>query len=252
MNNLLLQSRVFFKRNASIILTCIGGVGVITTSVMAVKATPKALLLLEEAKQEKGEELTKIEAVKVAGPVYIPSMVMGVSTIACIFGANILNKRKQESLASAYALLNQSYKEYKDKISELYGDEAGDQVKQEIAKDKYEDADILVSQDKELFYDEFSRRYFESTLYDVQAAEYQLNRALVMRDYVYLNEFYDWLNIAPIDGGDELGWSRGSNMTLYWQEWVDFTHSKVELEDGMECHIITMLSEPILDFEEFM
>ena len=40
-----------------------------------VKATPKALSLLEQAKEEKGEELTKLETVKIAGPAYIPSIV---------------------------------------------------------------------------------------------------------------------------------------------------------------------------------
>ena len=42
----------FLKRNASTILTCVGAVGVVATSVMAVKATPKALILLEKAKGE--------------------------------------------------------------------------------------------------------------------------------------------------------------------------------------------------------
>ena len=105
----------FLRRNSSTILTCIGAVGVVATAVMAVKATPKALELIENAKEEKGEELTKIEVVKVAGPTYIPAIVTGVATVACIFGSNVLNKRSQASLMSAYALLDNSYKEYKKK-----------------------------------------------------------------------------------------------------------------------------------------
>lgn len=251
MNNLLNQSRLFLKRNGSTILTCIGGVGVIATSIMAVKATPKALRLLEEAKQEKEEKLTKLEVVKVAGPAYIPATIMGVATIASIFGANMLNTRHQASMASAYALLNESYKEYKAKVVELYGEEVDLKIKKEIAKDKYEEGKVTVEESKELFFDDFSGRYFQSTLYDVQQAEYRLNRELIMRDYVNLNEFYEWLGIPPIDAGYELGWSKGANFATYWQEWVDFTHSKVEMEDGMECHIIQMLGEPVPDFEEY-
>ena len=82
MNNLVKASQLFLKRNASTILTCIGGAGVIATSVMAVKATPKALSLLDEAKEEKGEDLTVLETVKVAWKPYIPSVLFGVSTIA--------------------------------------------------------------------------------------------------------------------------------------------------------------------------
>ena len=91
MNGLLNSSKVFFKKNSATILTCLGGVGVIATSIMAVKATPKALKIIEKAEEEKGEELTKTEIVKAAGVVYIPTVLTGVSTIACIFGANVLN-----------------------------------------------------------------------------------------------------------------------------------------------------------------
>lgn len=251
MSNLLNRSKLFVKRNAPTILTYVGGAGVIVTAVMAVKATPKALILLEEAKKEKGEELTKVEIVKTAGPAYIPAAIVGVSTLTCIFGANVLNKRQQAALTSAYALINESYKDYRNKVEELYGKEVDDKIKKEIAKDKYEDGKVTVEEDKELFYDDFSSRYFQSTLYDVQHAEYRLNRELVMRDYVDVNEFYEWLGLEPIDAGYELGWSKGLNLAAYWQEWVDFTHSKVEMEDGMECHIVQMLSEPLPDFRDY-
>ena len=106
MTNLFEASKLFFKRNGSFILTCIGAVGVVATSVTAVKATPKAIKLIEKREQEKGEKLTVLETIKVAGPAYIPSLAIGVSTIACIFGANGLNKKQQASIMRAYALLD--------------------------------------------------------------------------------------------------------------------------------------------------
>ena len=105
--------QTFIKRNAPTILTCLGAVGVIVTAVMAVKGTPKALTLLENAKEEKEEELTKLEKIKIAGPVYIPAIITGAATIACIFGSNSISKNQQATLMSAYALLDNSYKEYK-------------------------------------------------------------------------------------------------------------------------------------------
>lgn len=246
------KARLFVKRNASTILTCVGAVGVVATSVATVKATTKAVRLLEEAEKQKGEELSKTEVVKITWPVYVPPVLIGASTIACLFGANILSKHQQAAIASAYALLDSSYKEYKTKVEELYGENANANVRDEIAKDKYEENDISVeSEDKQLFFDEFSGRYFESTLLAVQSAEYDINRDLVMRDYATLNEFYDYLGLAPIESGDELGWSTGMNFDYYWQVWIDFSHHKVTMDDGLECYIISMMSEPNLSWSDY-
>jgi hypothetical protein len=257
MNKLVSASRLFLKRNASTILTCVGAAGVVVTSVLAVKATPTAIELLKEAEQEKGEKLTKLEVVKIAGPAYIPAAITGASSIACIFGANVLNKRQQAALMSAYALIDNSYKEYKGTVEELYGENANAKVREAIAKAKYEDekakkeAESEEDDGKQLFYDQFSGRYFRSTIEDVQRAEYRLNRTLMMRDYVYLNEFYEDLDLEPLEQGYSYGWSRGANLARYWQDWVDFTHEKVVHDDGLECQIIVMQGEPVLDFMEY-
>lgn len=251
MNKLFRSTVGFLDRNASTILTCIGGAGVIATSIIAVKATPTALTRLEEAEKAKGEDLTNLEKVQVAGPVYIPAIAVGVSTIACIFGANILSKRSQASMVSAYALLDSSYRDYKKKVDELYGEEAGAQIRSSIAQDKYEEEDAPTDDNKQLFFDYFSGRYFESTIEDVQRAEYRINRDLVMRDGVYLNEFYEHLGIEPIEAGNELGWSVGGNEARYWQSWVDFDHEKTIVGDDLECYIIRMQSEPFLGFDDY-
>ena len=130
-----MRPQAFIKRNGATILSVVGAAGVIGTAVLAVKATPKALTLLDLAKKEKGEKLTKLEVVKIAGPAYIPSILMGVSSIACIIGSNVLNKQKQAALVGAYTMLDQSYKEYKNKVVELYGAEADQAVEEEIKKD---------------------------------------------------------------------------------------------------------------------
>lgn len=251
MNGLLKSSEKFLKKNASTILTCIGGVGVIATTVLAVKATPKALILIKEAEEEKGEKLTVIETVSVAGKVYIPAAITGASTVACIFGANVLNKRKQASLMSGYALIDSAFKDYKNKVEELYGKGTNDIVKYEIAKDQYEEEDVDIEDDKQLFYDEYSRRYFQSTIEDVQRAEYRLNRDINMRGWFELNEFYELLDIPPLKGGEGLGWSEGGNLDRYWQGWVDFTHKKVEMDDGLECYIVTFFQEPYHDYDDY-
>lgn len=252
MSNLLTKSQVFLKRNSGTILTCVGAVGVVATTVTAVKATPKAVLLLEKAKKEKGEELTKLEVVKIAGPSYIPAAIIGASTLACIFGANVLNKHSQASVMSAYALVNGAYKDYKSKVDELYGKDAGAQVRAGIAKDKYEDQPIKSVDDGDmLYYDFYSGRYFEATPAQVKTAEYELNRKLTMDDCAYLNEWYYLLDLEPLEHGLDFGWSTCANSDMYWQTWVDFHHEKVVMDDGLECIIVSFNQEPYADFEDY-
>lgn len=248
MNNLLSQSKSFLGRNSSTILTFLGSAGVIATAVLAVKATPKALALVEEAEVEKGEKLTKWETVKVAGPAYIPSIAVGTSTIACIFGANILNKHQQAALASAYALIDNSYKEYKNKLKELYGEEAHNKIVDAIAVEKAEDVrvasynltsycDLSIvdgTSEPRLFYDEFSHRPFETTVEQVMNAEYHLNRNFALRGYVTLNEFYEFLGLEPTEYGSTVGWAVDDEMY-----WIDFNHRKTLLDDDtLEAIII--------------
>lgn len=249
MNKFIQRSVYFVKRNSPTILTCIGAAGVVATGVMSVRATPRAIELLEQAEEEKGEKLTAFEVVKTAGPVYIPSLLIGASTIACIFGANVLNTRKQAALTSAYALLNQSYKEYKDKVVELYGIDANKAVLEGITKDHYKGTDISLSEDgeneKELFFDFYSLNYFEATMEDVIKAEYNLNRNLTTFGFASLGEFYDELGIPTSSHTHSIGWSMEAGAIFYGYSWVDFEHEKVELDDGLECWCLSMVHDPI-------
>lgn len=161
------MKNTFLKRHSSTILTTIGAIGVVATAVIAVKDTPKALRILDEAEQEKGEELTVKEKIVTAGPVYIPAIAVGISTIACIFGANTLNKRNQAALMSAYALLDQSYKDYKRKVSDIYGEDADKKIIEEVAKEELEPRDNMDDTDESnvvTIFDGTTMRSFESVL----------------------------------------------------------------------------------------
>lgn len=153
--------------NKSLLLACLGGVGVIATGVLAAKASPKANILLQEAEKEKGDKLTTLEKIKTAAPVYVPAILVGASTVACIFGANALNTKQQASLASAYALLDNSYKEYKAKVEELYGEDADERIKEGIAKDRYENYSDDLPEGEHLFFDFNTMTYFNAKTEDV-------------------------------------------------------------------------------------
>ena len=163
------------KSTSSIILTCFGALGVVATTIVAVRATPKAMEIIEVEKRNRRNEMIEasmkpLDYVKVAWKPYIPTLAVGVSTIACIFGANVLNKKAQASLMSAYALLSSSYKEYKGKVKELYGDDADIAVKSEMVKDQYEeyeDHEEPLDEDDQLFLDFNTLRYFRAKMEDV-------------------------------------------------------------------------------------
>lgn len=232
LQKLALRSRGFVKRNSPTILTCVGVVGVVATSVLTAKAATKASHILEEARAEKGEDLTAFETINVALPIYLPAILSGAATITCIFGANAINKQKQASLVSAYGLLDQSYKEYKKKVEELYGEGADANVRNEIAKSKYTGKEKRpTSDDAVLFFDQYSNRYFWSTMQDVKDAEYHFNRNFVLRTYAELNEFYEFLGLEPTAFGAEVGWSMDAGSQWYGYEWVDFYHEYHESDD---------------------
>ena len=260
MNGLLHSSKIFCKRNASTILTCLGGVGVIATSIAAVTATPKALQILNEAKKEKGEDLTNIEKIKMAGPKYVPSILLGAGTIFCIFGANVMSKRNQAALVSAYTLIDNSYKEYRQKLKELYGEEMHQEIIDAIAAEKAEnvgiDAPGFVSNgslyvdeqcgEYRLFYEEYGDRFFEATLEQVISAEYHLNRNYTLRGYSVLNELYDFLGLENTDYGDQVGWANYDD----GMAWIDFNHRQTEI-CGKRCIMIDMPFAPELEWQEY-
>lgn len=241
------------KRNSSTILTCAGAVGVVGTAIMAVRATPKALLLIEKAEEKKRDSLTKLETVQAAGIVYIPSIIMGLSTIGCIFGANVLNKRQQAALTSAYALVENTYKEYRGKVKELLGDETDTQIRDAIIKDKVKEDwhacvpgnnSLDLSDDVCLFYDEVGDRYFEARPSDVFNAEYHLNRNFTLRGCANLNEFYMFLGLDETEAGETLGWSDNEFIESGMGPWIDFDHMTTIIEDGSQAGLKCVVIYP--------
>ena len=231
------------KKAAPTILALLGVGGVIGTAYVASKAGEKKAALKKQAEEER---LTKSETFFLVAPSYIPTVGVAAGTIACILGSNVLNRKQQAALISAYALLERSYLDHKNKVIELIGEDGEKEIAQEIAMEKL--AGAKPPEDgKVLFYDEYSQRYFPSTENDVLAAEYHLNRNFILRGYCELNEFYWFLGIDKTDYGSTVGWSTYIGPEDYGYQWIDFTHEHVDV-DGMECIIIRMPFQPHLDY----
>ncbi len=256
------KSGLYIRKYSPVALSCIASVGVVVTAVVAVKATPKAVekIHADSRKNHDGDPYayTKKEAVASAWKCYIPAVVIGVSTIACIMGANALNRRQQAALTSAYALVRNSYKEYKDKLKELYGEEAHQRIIQELAVEKANNVHLQAGtflgyqslgfddlQEEEcLFYDAMGDRYFTSTVTRVLKAEYHLNRNFCLGWIPSLNDFYKFLGLDKTEYGDTVGWTN-SDGDYYW---IDFFHIYTDIDGTMDCWVIDADQTPTADF----
>lgn len=258
------KSELYIRKYSPVALSCVASLGVVVTAIAAVKATPKAVAIIHADSRKKHDgdpyACTKKEAVAAAWKCYIPAVVLGASTIACIMGANALNRRQQAALTSAYALVQNSYKDYRDKLKELYGEEAHNAIMNSIIKEKCKDVSIFSpggwynstldfgeGMEPEIirtFYDSFSDRCFESTIEKVIQAEYHLNRNFMFEGTIPLNDFYEFLGLEKTELGKQVGWSL-VNGDIYW---IDFNHHRITLDDGMEIYVIDMVFEPTPDW----
>ena len=192
------------RRSSPTILTVLGIAGVVGTTVMAIKATPKAMKLIKAKKDELNtDKLTPTELVQTTWKCYIPSALIGAGTIVCIIGIGVMDKRNQAALTSAYAMLNESYKQYRQAAKKVYGEDADNKIHAEMAKDarvaSYEwgyqvyNMDMDPESEQLLFYDLTSKKYFTTTMAAVLNAQYHVNRNLAVRGDCSLNEYLSFL-----------------------------------------------------------
>lgn len=252
------------KQASPTILSVLGAVGVVATVIMAVRATPKALERIEDAKETKnlknGEDLTRMETIAACWQCYIPATATGIATIGCILGANILNRRQQAALTSAYALLNRTYQDYRKSVKNVFGEEGHKRVLDDMAVERVSEnhtiytqgafesttLDFCVPEEEHLFYDIYSDRQFASTIGKVLQAEYHLNRMFALNGSVSLNDLYNYFGLEPVKDGDDIGWWVDDNDEIYW---VDFDHSVTFIDDGperpqVECLLIEFAKPP--------
>ena len=210
------------------ILTGIGVAGMATTTVLAVKATPKAVRLIEEAKRkDRKDKLTPVENVKVAWKPYVPAAVTGVISIGCIIGASSVNARRNAALATAYQLSTTALNEYKDKVVETIGEDKAQEIREKIVEDKKEKISQnrptynYSSDEKVLILEPISNQYFMSTQEEVKAAKNEINGRLIdgCEYCISLNEFLDELELDHSVIGDDIGWTANRRVDLTFDDW---------------------------------
>lgn len=243
-----LSLKTAIKKHSPEILTGIGITGMITTTVMAVRATPKALILIEERKEEIGaEKLEAMDMVKTTWACYIPAAITGTLSVACLIGASSVNARRNAALATAYTLSESALKDYQGKVIEMFGEKKNEAVKDAVAKDKVEKNPvvtrevIITEKGNTLCYDAISGRYFKSDIEKIKKAECELNRQMLDDMYVSLNDFYYEIGLDSVKLGDELGWNVDSG-------YIDLSFSSQLASDGTPCLVIDYSVAPRYDY----
>ena len=235
------------------ILTGLGIAGMVATTVMAVKATPKAIRLIEEKEKETPfYKLTKVDIVKACWKCYIPAAVTGVTSVGCLIGASSVNARRNAALATAYSLSQTALTEYKDKVIETIGEKKERSIRDSIAKDKIEKDPvhnkevIITERGTTLCYDGVFGRYFKSDMDSIKRAMNEVNRQMIAGDmYVSLNEFYSEIGLNPIEIGDSIGWNIDDG-----QIEVDFSSQLAD--DGTPCLVISYNVAPKYGFSKYL
>jgi len=206
------------NKNSPTILTGLGVAGLITTVILAVKATPGALENIEREKWFRYEEfhdetpLNNVDILEVTWKNYAPAALMGLATIGCIIGANHIHLRRNAALASLFSITETALREYQAQVAEKIGEKKEEIIRGEIAQKHLdnnpmqENTVILTGKGQYLCYDDFSSRYFRSDITTIQRAEIQFNQKLLREGWLGINEFYYHLGLDPIELGDEYGW----------------------------------------------
>jgi hypothetical protein len=242
--------RAAITKHSSEILTGIGIAGMITTTVMAVRATPKALILIEERKEEADvDKLSPIEIIKIVWTCYVPAAITGGLSIICLIGASSVNVRRNAALATAYTLSESALKEYQEKVIETIGEKKEQTVRDAIAKDKLDrnpvtNREIIITEKgNTLCYDAISGRYFKSDIDKIKKAVNEINKNLLDDMYISLNDFYYELGLDDTKLGDDLGWSIDKGL-------IELSFSSQLASDGTPCLVMDYQVAPRYDYNK--
>ena len=234
------------------ILTGIGIAGMIGATFMAVKATPKALYLIETKKEEaEVEELTSVETIKTCWKCYIPAALTTVVSAACLIGASTVSAKRNAALATAYSISEAALREYQEKVVEVIGEKKEKAVRDAVAKDQIErdpvtksEVVIIDSNSNTLCYEPLSGRYFKSTIDKIKKAEIKLDGQMIQEMYVSLNDFYWEIGLDGTDLGDKMGWNLSKG-------YMDLSFSSQLADDGTPCAVIVYGIPPVYDYQNY-
>lgn len=219
------------EKHSPAILTGLGIIGIGSTVIFAVRATPKALDLIDDAYLDKarcdhdemysmggepviGHKLEYLgirDVVKATWKCYIPAAIMGAFTIVCFIGSNRVSALRTAALSSAYSMTEKALQTYEQKVIDILGTDKNEEIREAIVKDQIDSStDIVIptySTGTELCYDTITGQYFWSDRETIRAAVNDFNKILIGDLYADKNEWLITVGENQVKDGDLVGWS---------------------------------------------
>ena len=263
------------KKHSPEILIVTGIVGAITSTVIACKATTKVGQILDESKEtldvihegmktgeirgvDYSEEDGKKDTVKVyaqtglkIAKLYAPAVIVGAASITSILASHNILKKRNVAISAAYAAVDKSYKDYRNRVIERYGEQVDEEMKYGIKAKKIEATetdpetgkekkvkkvvkatDPNLQSDYAVYFDSRSRCCEKNMDYNrmfLKAQEAYANQLLRSRGHVFLNEILDSLDLPRTPAGQIVGWTKNGP-----DGYITFRTTEVdrELPDG--------------------
>lgn len=238
------------------ILTGVGIGGMITTTVLAVRATPEAMRRIEaKKKEEHHKKLTMLQTVQAAWICYIPAGVTGTVSVACLIGASAVNGRRNAALATAYSLAENTLRDYRAKVVETIGDKKEEAILDAIDRDRIErnpppqnSSEIPMTEGAVapvMCYDTMFGRYFYSDVETLKRAANKLNWQMNngSEPYISLNEFYMEIGLSTVDVGDDLGWRSDRGL-------IELHFSSQLVNGHTPCLVMSHINPPEYGYSE--
>lgn len=233
------------QKHSPTVLFAAGVVGVVTTAVLASRATLKLDEVLEDtqAKLELAKSLVHVDytdedrkrdmvlihakSVMRVGKLYGPAVIVGVLSIAALTGSHVILTRRNGALTAAYVTLDQAFRKYRSRVVDEYGQDKDEEYRfGTIQKDVTTVGKDGVSKTKTVkvvdpngysmyakFFDEYNKNWQKEAEYNMlflRTQQQYANHMLHARGHVLLNDVYDSLGIERTKAGCIVGWVLGS------------------------------------------
>lgn len=220
LSNTFKTAKSVITANSPVLLVGAAVAGVVTTGYLAAKGGYKARGVLDEAERERAEANlpphTTMEKAQLTWLCYASPAVAGASTIASVLAVHSIHTKRAASMAALYAVSQNKLDDYRLKAEELLGSKKTQQLNDALATNSVQDnppaedyTDVIITgRGTELMQDGFSKRYFTSSVPEVEVAFAKLGAKIEVDGDASLNDYYDMLGMEPLDDlGLRFGWS---------------------------------------------
>lgn len=218
---LLAAGKAFIASNGPWIATGLGLAAAFVAGVRAVRKTPEAVKKVEEKKEEKGEDLTVTETVKVTWKYYLPSIIMFVVACALVIGGHKATTRRAAALATAYSLSEETLKEYREAAKEVLGEKKEAEVHAKAAENSVKKNPpppgfvMVGGKGNQVCKDEFSGHYFHSNSEQIWRVMNEITHQCGANEFTTLYEYYYEAGVydaMECDYAQAIGWPQGTKL----------------------------------------